>query len=133
MSDATEKEIAEALYGSKKRSKYGIDQSAKGKEDRTWDNIVFDSVHEMKVYRDYVKPNVNAGIFRKLVMQQRYELIVETPTGIPVKIGTYIADFVVIDLQGKIQVLEAKGFKTPLYKRSRRHFEAQYGLRILEL
>jgi len=128
------KEIDQALYGgSRKVSKYGVDQSAKGKEDRTWDNIVFDSIHEMKVYRDYVKPNVNAGIFRNLEMQYSFPLYVGDPHGVLVKIGTYIADFVVTDLQSQTVIIEAKGHKTPLYKRSKKHFEAEYGMRITEV
>jgi hypothetical protein len=129
-----ESEINSALYGSdRRRSKYGVDLSAKGKEARTCDNIVFDSIHEMRVYRDYVKPNVNAGIFRHLTMQWPFPLYVMTPAAQPVKIGTYIADFVVLDLQDKEVILEAKGFRTPLYKRSRKHFEVQSGKRIIEL
>jgi hypothetical protein len=129
-----ESEINRALYGQDRRkSKYGVDLSDKGKEDRTCDNIVFDSVHEMKVYRDYVKPNVNAGIFRNLAMQMHFTLIVRTPLGKDVTIGTYIADFVYEDHRGEMVILEAKGFRTPLYKRSRKHFETQSGKRIIEL
>ena len=50
-----------------------------------------------------------------------------------IKIGVYVADFV-YRRTGETQLVieDTKGMKTPLYKRSRRHFEAQYGLRILE-
>lgn len=125
------KEITEALYG--KRSKYGVDNSAKGVESRTFQNIVFHSKREMECYRDYVLPNVNIGIFENLRFQVRYTLHATTPGGMAVKVGDYIADFVVTDRQGKPIVIDAKGHATALYTWKKKHFEAEYGLRILEV
>lgn len=127
-------EINKAIYGmDKRKSKYGVDTSEKGKEDRTYDGIVFDSVHEMKAYRDWVKPNVNIGLFHDLRFQVKFDLHVPTPNGFRVKVGTYVADWTALDRENRLNVIEAKGHQTPLYKRNKRHFEAQYGLRIIEL
>lgn len=128
----TAKEIA-AYYALKTKGKYGVRTDAKGKEDRTWDNIVFDSVHEMKVYRDHVKLNLNAGIYRDLQFQVPFELHAPTPKGTLCPVGKYVADFVVKDRAGELIVIDAKGHQTPLYKRSKKHFEAEYGMRIVEL
>jgi hypothetical protein len=129
----TAKEIA-AFYATKPvKGKYNVDHSEKGKADRTWDNIVFDSVHEMKVYRDHVKMNLNAGIYLDLQFQVPFELHAPTPKGTLSPVGKYVADFVVKDRAGNIVILEAKGVRTPLYKRSKKHFEAEYGVRITEL
>ena len=130
---ATAKEIQDSLYPQRRRSKYNVDQSAKGKEDRTCDNIPFASVHEMEVYRDYIKPQVAAGLFRDLKFQVPFDLHVTNPGGFKVKVGTYKADFTAQDRSGRLLVIEAKGMATPLYKRNRKHVEAEYGLRILEL
>lgn len=127
------KEINDALYGPQTRSKFNVDHSAKGKEDRTLDGIVFDSVHEKNVYASYVKPNVNIGVFRDLRFQVPFDLNVTAPGGFKVKIGRYVADFTALDRAGKLVVIEAKGHETPLWKRTRKHFEAEYGLRIMVL
>lgn len=128
----TAKEIA-AFFAKTAKGKYNVDHSEKGKADRTWDNIVFNSVHEMKVYRDHVKLNLNAGIYQDLQFQVPFELHAPTPKGTLSPIGKYVADFVVKDRAGNLVILEAKGVRTPLYKRSRKHFEAEYGIHITEL
>jgi hypothetical protein len=124
-------EVNTALYG--KRSKFNVDQSEAGREKRTCDGVVFASIREMKAYQDYVKPNIAIGLFSDLKMQVRYPLYVTTPNGFQVKVGTYIADFVATGRDGKPVVIEAKGHQTPLYKRSKKHFESQYGIRITEI
>lgn len=124
-------EIHDALYP--RRSKFNVDQSAKGKEARTFDGITFHSVHEMEVYRDWIKPQLNAGLIKNLEFQVKFALNVKTPTGFTVKVGTYIADFTALDRQGKLLILEAKGKPTDLYLLKKAIFEATYGMRILEL
>ena len=131
MDRATEKEINASLYG--RRSKYGVDTTAKGREARTYQGITFHSKHEMEVYRDYVLPNLNIGVFENLKFQVRYELHAHTPPGWPVKVGTYIADFVATDRQGKPVIMDAKGYRTAEYKLKKAIFEAEYQLRIMEL
>jgi hypothetical protein len=125
------KEINDALYG--RRSKFNVDQSAKGKEARTYDGITFHSKHEMEVYRDWVKPQVAIGIFHALRFQVRFDLHARTPGGFEVKVGTYVADFTVLDRENKLHVIDAKGCVTPVYKLKRNIFEAEYGIRITEL
>ena len=51
-------------------------------------------------------------------------------------IGKYIADFVYHDRTKKpwrIVVMDVKGFRTDLYKWKKKHFEAQYGIKITEV
>ena len=40
----------------KKRSKYGVDTSAKGKEKRTYNGKVLDSETEMKFLKEWIEP-----------------------------------------------------------------------------
>jgi hypothetical protein len=125
------KEINAALYGT--RSKYGVDQSAKGKEARTYQNIVYHSKHEMEVYRDYVLPNEHVGVFTNVRRQVPFILHAVSPGGFKVRVGVYKADFVATDRNGKPVIIDAKGMATPVYKLKRAIFEVEYGLRIMEL
>ena len=48
-----------------------------------------------------------------------------------ITIGHYVADFEY--LEGDVRIVEdVKGMKTPLYRWKKKHFEAQYGLKIRE-
>lgn len=50
-----------------------------------------------------------------------------------IKIGVYVADFVVIFADGHEEVQDVKGVLTPLYKWKKKHFEAQHGKKIIEI
>lgn len=127
-------EIDSAIAGmDSRKSKYGVDISAKGKEARTYEGIVYHSKREMEVYRDWIVPQMNVGIIRHVRRQVPFDLHVTTPGGFRVKIGTYKADWTALDRQDKLLILEAKGKPTALYERTKKHFEAEYGLRITEL
>lgn len=72
------------------------------------------------------------GDISDLRCQVAFDLyVISRIDGLQHTIGKWIADFVYRRV-GEIVTEDTKGVKTPLYKRSRRHFEAQYGLRILE-
>jgi hypothetical protein len=132
--DATAEEISTAIYGSYKwKSKYGVDTSAKGKESRTYQNIVYHSKHEMEVYRDWVEPQIHIGILSNVHRQVPFILHAVSPGGFKVRVGVYKADFVATSRDGKPVIIDAKGMATPVYKLKRAIFEVEYGLRILEL
>lgn len=127
MHEDMQKLVAEALYGKKRRSKFNVDNSDAGKEARTADNIVFDSIREKNTYLE-LKASLKAGILRELELQVRFPLIVNG-----VKVCTIVVDFKTIDREGKVGILDAKGFSTPVYKLKRKLFEAVTGLRIVEV
>jgi hypothetical protein len=60
--------------------------------------------------------------------QVRFDLTVKGK-----KIGVYIADFVVVFADGHSEIQDVKGVLTPLYKWKKKHFEAQYGEKIIEI
>ena len=67
-----------------------------------------------------------AGKITGLTLQPRFPMIVSGIT-----IGHYVADFEY--LEGDVRIVEdVKGMKTPLYRWKKKHFEAQYGLKIRE-
>lgn len=47
-------------------------------------------------------------------------------------VGRYVVDFEYIDKKNGWTVEDVKGFRTPLYRWKAKHFEAQYGRKILE-
>ena len=123
----TQAEINKALYGDDERkSKYGVRQDEKGKEARTWDNVVFDSVRECERYKQ-LKSLQRSETVCELELQPRFELSING-----VRLGEYRADFRYKDRDGRTHIEDAKGARTPLYKWKKKHVEAQYGIRILE-
>lgn len=89
------------------RTKYNVD---KDKEKRTCDGIVFDSILEMKYYRDVLCPQVESGRIVKYELQKPYELQPGfTHDGKPVRPITYVADFYIVYDDGSEIVIDTKG------------------------
>ncbi len=90
------------------RSKYNV---KKDKTDRTYDGIVFDSVLEMKYYRDVVLPKYASGEITYFELQKPYELQPKFKhngkTILPIK---YVADFYVEYSDGTKEVIDTKGY-----------------------
>jgi len=89
------------------RSKYNVDKDT---VKRTYNNIVFDSVLEMKYYRDVILPNVESGLIKYYELQKEYELQPNFShngkTVLPIK---YVADFYVEYTDGHKEVIDTKG------------------------
>lgn len=90
------------------RNKFNVD---KDKLKRTCDGIVFDSVLEMKYYRDVLCPLVRSGDVVEYELQKPYELqpkfIHDGKNVQPIK---YIADFFMKFKDGHEEVIDTKGF-----------------------
>lgn len=90
-----------------KRTKYNVD---KDKIKRTFDGEVFDSIMEMRFYRDFILPRIRSGEYVSCEKQVTYELQPKFEyQGKTIHAITYIADFVVVDQFGHIIVFETKG------------------------
>lgn len=109
------------------------------------------SMREAKRYL-FLLNEQDAGRISRLRRQVRYALNVRRPDGLNETIATYICDFEYYDttapgvgkvvedpiggekltLHSVLVVEDCKGFKTEMYLRSKKHFEAQYGIRIKE-
>lgn len=89
------------------RSKFNVD---KDKSKRTYNDIVFDSILEMKYYRDVILPKVESGEIVEYELQKTYILqpkfIKNGKTVQPIK---YVADFYVKYSDGREEVLDTKG------------------------
>lgn len=106
---------------SNSRSKYNVD--LKNKAARTYDGIVFDSAGEMKMYRDFLLPQMEKGSIINIERQKTY-ILVEGFTYNDTKIRpiTYVADFVVTYATGKTVVYDFKGMPDSVAKLKRKLF-----------
>lgn len=89
------------------RTKFNVD---KDKEKRTCNGIIFDSILEMKYYRDVLLPLVESGDVVSYELQKPYELqrkfTHDNRTVLPIK---YVADFVLTYKDGHEEVIDTKG------------------------
>ena len=102
------------------RNKYNVDED---KEKRTYDGIVFDSVVEMKYYRDVILPEAGSGKIKAFELQKPFVLqpkfIHGDKTILPI---TYVADFYVEYDDGSIEVIDIKGMADSVAKIKRKMF-----------
>lgn len=95
--------------------------------------IRFASKAEAKRYAELLILE-NAGKITNLGTQHEYPLFARTITGASVSIGKYVSDFRYFDNEaGRWTTEDVKGMRTPLYKWKKKHAEAQYGIKIVEI
>ena len=89
------------------RSKFNVDKDV---SKRTYNDITFDSILEMKYYRDVLCPAVESGQIIKYELQKPYELqpkfTHDNRTVQPIK---YVADFYIVYADGQEEVIDTKG------------------------
>lgn len=106
------------------RTKFNVD---KDKEKRTCNDIVFDSVLEMKYYRDVVLPKVESGEIKYFELQKKYILQEGFEhNGKRVLPIIYIADFYIEYSNGKSVVIDIKGCPDTTAKIKRKLFWYRY-------
>ena len=106
------------------RSKYNV---SKDTDKRTFDGIVFDSVTEMKYYRDVLCPLVKSGDVVSFELQKPYELqpkfIHDGKSVQPIK---YVADFFIVYKDGHEEVIDIKGIPDSVAILKRKLFWFKY-------
>lgn len=106
------------------RTKFNVD---KDKDKRTFNGIVFDSLLEMKYYRDVLLPMVESGEVTKYELQKKYVLQDGFErNGKKVLPITYVADFYVEYADGRIEVIDTKGMPDGVAKLKRKLFWFRY-------
>lgn len=99
----------------------------KDKEQRTYNDIVFDSVMEMKYYRDVILPRVRSGKIKRYELQKPYILQPKFHYGSkPVQPIVYVADFYIEYNDGSTEVVETKGCADSVAKIKRKMFWYTY-------
>lgn len=82
----------------------------KDKSQRTYDGIVFDSVLEMRYYKEVVLPGVASGEIISFELQKKYQLQPSfTHNGQRIRSIEYVADFVLQYADGREVVVDTKG------------------------
>lgn len=106
------------------RTKFNVDKNT---EKRTCNGIVFDSIMEMKYYRDVVLPKTESGeiidyeLQKNYILQEGFER-----NGKKVLPITYVADFYIEYSNGDIQVIDIKGCPDTTAKIKRKLFWYKY-------
>ena len=89
------------------RTKYNV---GKDTQDRSCDGIVFDSILEMRYYRDVLRPLVESGRVVEYELQKPYELQPKfIRDGRTVHAITYVADFYMVFDDGSVKLVDVKG------------------------
>ena len=89
------------------RSKFNVDKDV---SKRTYNDITFDSILEMKYYRDVLCPAVESGQIIKYELQKPYELQPKfTHDNRTVQHIKYVADFYIVYADGREEVIDTKG------------------------
>lgn len=104
----------------KRQQKFNVGSD---KEKRTCDGIVFDSVLEMKYYRDVLCPLVESGDVVRYELQKPYLLQPKfVRNGKTVREIEYIADFEMEFKDGSVVVVDTKGCPDSVAKLKRKMF-----------
>lgn len=108
----------------KNRTKFNIDKDT---SKRTYNGITFDSILEMKYYRDVVCPKVKSGEIIHYELQKPYELqekfVHNNKTIQPIK---YVADFFIVYNDGHEEVIDTKGYPDSVALLKRKLFWYHY-------
>ena len=112
----------------RKKSKFNVDLSEKGKKKRTYKGIVFDSETEMRFLIEWIEPKIKIGEILSYEMQVPYILQegftnFEGKKILPIK---YIADYVITFSNGKQIVVDVKGLPDATAKLKKKLFEYKF-------
>jgi hypothetical protein len=77
------------------------------------DGIVFDSQHEANFYSSVIVPGVRSGEIVEWTRQHRFVLVDDPDRRWRIE---YVADFVIRWKDGKTEIIDAKGFRTDVYR-----------------
>lgn len=91
------------------------------------DGIWFDSRKEARHYRALLTLQ-RAGIIDRIEIQPAYPLTVNGE-----KVATYRADFRLTFPDGRVEVQDVKGVRTPVYRLKKRLMKAIYNIEIIEI
>ena len=103
------------------RSKYNVDSNT---STRTCDGIVFDSVFEIRYYKEIVCPKMESGELVAYELQKKYNLQpgFTRNDGKKVQPIDYVADFYLEFSDGHTEVIDTKGYPDSVCKMKRKLF-----------
>ncbi len=115
------------IFIKNKRSKFNVDQSNSGKQNRTYNNILFDSQTEMEYYRDIVCVGLKDGSIKDCQLQVKYELQSKYKyQNKNILAINYVADFVITYSDDSVIVIDIKGLADATAKLKKKLFHYRY-------
>ena len=115
------------IFIKKTHSKFNVDQSSKGKQNRTYNNIQFDSELEMKYYRDVICVGLKDGTIKDCQLQVKYKLQPKFKyNNETIREINYVADFVVTYADDSVIVWDTKGLADATAKLKKKLFHYKY-------
>jgi hypothetical protein len=111
----------------RQRSKFGVKTTKKGIEERTYQGIIFDSLMELRYYRDYLELLKAQGKVLDIILQPKYLLQSKFQkygkTKLPIY---YIADYEVLYADNHVEIIDVKGNATIESGLKRKLFDYKY-------
>jgi len=111
----------------RKRSLYNVDMTSKGKEKRTYNGELFDSLTELNFLKEWIQPKVESGKIISWSRQDEFILqdgfIKNEKKILPIK---YVSDYVVIWSDGTRTIFDVKGNPDSVSKLKRKMFWKRY-------
>jgi hypothetical protein len=111
----------------RKRSLYNVDMTTKGKEKRTYNGEIFDSLTELNFLREWILPKMESGEVIRYERQIPFILqegfIYNNVKVLPIK---YVSDYIVYWNDGTHTIFDVKGLPDSLSKCKRKLFWKRY-------
>lgn len=115
------------IIATRKRSKYGVDQTKKGIEKRTYEGNVYDSLAELQFLKEWVLPKMESGEIIKWERQVKFTLQEGfTYKGKKVLPITYIADYIIYWKDKSRTIIDVKGNPDNVAKIKKKLFQHKY-------
>ena len=106
------------------KTKFNVDKAI---EKRSCNGIIFDSVLEMRYYKEVVLPKYERGEISHYELQKPYILQEEfSHEGMKVHAIRYVADFYLVYADGSEEVVDTKGMPDAVAKLKRKLFWRKY-------
>lgn len=94
----------------RKRSKFGVDITEQGKQQRTYQGVTYDSKMEMEFYKEWIEPQIQSGDIIDCKRQVKYELQPSfVHEGKKILAVNYKSDFDITFSDGSFMVVDVKG------------------------
>ena len=104
-----------------------MNTTKKGKQNRTYNSICFDSELEMRYYRDVICVGLKDGTIKDCQLQVKYELQPKFKyLGENILAINYVADFVITYKDGHVEVHDTKGLPDATAKLKKKLFHYKY-------
>lgn len=115
------------IIATRKRSKYGVDQTKKGKEKRTYNGVTYDSLAELQFLQEYIEKKMVSGEIIKWERQVKFTLqegfVYKGKKILPI---TYIADYIIYWNNNTRTIVDVKGNPDQVSKLKKKLFQYKY-------